>query len=180
MFNRKTLHTLIAIISALVLAVPFTWAVFYCGLIAYEIHKHAGHQAFAKHGIARITPAMEMKELFADCRHFVTYGASDVPLFNSVAYFGDRYELTMQVPVEIRSRSSGKMTGEPQFLLQEVHSVSPSGRVITSFSRSVTFGTAEWRKVCESGGDFNAIGFKVDPTAVPNFKRYAAAGRPSN
>jgi len=180
MSNRKFVVALIAILT---LAVPFIWSVFYVGVyLGYGNYKVLGHQAFAANGVLQIKPAREMDELFADCRHYVTYGANGVALFNSVAYFGDRYELTMQVPVDIQSRSSGTMIGAPQFYLCEVRSVSvsPSGQVSAWFARNLSFGAAKWQEVYDSGGDFSAIGFNVDTTPVANFKEYAAAGRPPN
>ena len=183
MSNRKLLVVLIAIPVVAVLAVPFVWAVLYFGVyLGYGNYKVRGHQQFAANSVSLIKPAMEMDRLFSDCRHFITYGPNDVPLFNSVAYFGDRYVLTMQVPVDIQSESSGSMTGKPQFYLDEVSSVSvsPSGQVGASFSRNLTFGSAEWQKVYDANGDFSTIGFNVKSIAVPSFNRYAAACRPSN
>ena len=183
MSNRKLLVALLAIPVVFVLAVPFIWAVLYFSVyLGYGNYKVRGHQEFAANGVSQIKPAMEMNQLFADCGHFITYGPNDVTLFNSVAYFGDRYELTMQVEVDIQSKSSGTMTGMPQFYLNEVRSVSvsPSGQVGASFSRNLNFRGAEWQQVYDANGDLSTIGFKVNSTAVPNFKKYAAACRPSN
>jgi hypothetical protein len=183
MSNRQLLGPLIASPLAIVLLIPVIWAVLYFGVyIGYGNVKVRGHQDFAANGVSQIQPAMEMDQLFADCRHFITYGPNDVPLFNSVAYFGDRYELTMQVPVDIQSESSGTMTGTPEFYLNEVSvvSVSPSGQVGASFSRNLEFGNAEWQTLYDSHGDFSTIGFAVTTTSVPNFQKYIAASRPSN
>ena len=183
MFNRKLLFALLTIPVAIVLAAPFIWALLYFGVyIGYGNYKVRGHQEFAAIRVSQIKPAMEMTQLFADCRHYITYGPNDVPLFNSVAYFGDRYELTMQVEVDIQSQASGKMTSRPQFYLNEVSSVSvsPSGQVGASFSRNQNFGATEWQQIYDANGDFSTIGFNVNSTAVPNFKRYATACRPSN
>lgn len=183
MSNRKVLVALLAIPALAVLAVPFIWAVLYFGVyLGYGNYKVRGHQEFAANGVLQIKPAMEMDRLFADCRHFVTYGPNDIALFNSVAYFGDRYVLTMQVPVDIQSESSGTMIGKPLFYLNEVGSVSvsPSGQVGASFSRGLNFDATKWQQVYDSGGDFSTIAFNVNTTPVPNFQKYAAACRPSN
>ena len=123
-----------------------------------------------------------MGDLYNDCRHYITYGRNNVPLFNSVAYFGDRYQLTMQVPVEIESGSSGSTIGTPSFYLNETSaiSVSPTGQIGASFSRNLDFGSAEWAQVYNSNGDFGKIGFVVNLTPVPNFKKYTDASRPSD
>jgi hypothetical protein len=183
MSNRTLLPILFVVPVVAVLAVPFIWAVLYFGLyIGYGNYKVWGHQEFAANGVSQIKPAREMDQLFSDCRHSITYGANDVPLFQSEAYFGDRYELTMQVAVSIQSASSGVTVGKPQFYLNEVSAVtvSPSGQVGASFSRNLNFGAAKWQQVYESGGDFSTIGFNVNTTSVANFRSYAHANRPSN
>ncbi|PHS13208.1 MAG: hypothetical protein COA78_07195 [Blastopirellula sp.] len=126
---------------------------------------------------------MQMDQIYSDCRHFITYGKENVPLFNSVAYFGDRYELTMQVPVEIRSETSGSMIGEAQFYLNEVRAVDiPPSQIGASFSGGIEFGSTKWQQVYKADGDFGVIGFKINTVPVPvaNFKVYSAASRPSN
>jgi hypothetical protein len=183
MSNRKILFTLFAIPALVVVAVPFIWAVFYFGIyLGYGSFKNRGHQEFAAKGVSQIKPAREMDQLFADYRHYITYGADGVVLFNSEAYFGDRYVLTMQVPVDIQSKSSGTMIGTQKFYLMEVESVfgSPPGQVGAMISRNLNFGATEWQQVFDSRGDFSKIGFNVNAVPVPNFQKYAAAGRPSN
>ena len=183
MSNRKLIVLALAIPVVAVLAIPVVWAVLYFGVyLGYGNYKVRGHQEFAANGVSQIKPAMEIDQLFDDCRHFITYGPNDVPLFNSVAYFGDRYTLTMQVPVNITSESSGTMTGKPQFYLNEVSavSVSPTGQIGASFSRGLNFGQTKWQTVYDAEGDFSTIGFIVKKTPVPSFDKYAAASRPSN
>jgi len=182
--SLRFLHPLFAPIIAVVappiafcVAVVIFWV---CVLATGFLYQ--GHQQFAANGVSQIAPASQMDELFDDCRHFITYGPNDVPLFNSVAYFGDRYKLTMQVPVNIESEFLGSITGEPKFYLNEISkiSISPSGQVGASFSRNLDFGSAEWKQVYNANGDFGKIGFVLDPTAVPNFKKYTDVTRPSN
>ena len=177
---RPLFALIIAIIAppvAFCLAVVIVWA---C-LIAVSL-QNRNHQDFAANGVSQIAPAAQMDVLFKDCRHSITYGANNVPLFNSVAYFGGRYELTMQVPVTIETESSGSMIGRPNFYLNETSAilVSPTGQVGASFSRNLNFGPEKWAQVYNSNGDFGKIGFVVNPTPVPNFKRYTDASRPSN
>jgi hypothetical protein len=165
-------------------AIPILWAVFYFGIyIGYGNWKVKGHQEFATTGVSRIQPAAEMEKLFDDCRHYIVYtGQGSVSTWNATAFFGERYALTMQVPVDIRSKDSGAMIGEPKFCLLEVKSVSisPSGQVGASFSKDFKFDAAQWKKVYESGGDFGSIGFSIKTDPVANFQKYADATRPSN
>lgn len=94
----------------------------------------------------------------------------------------DRYELTMQVPVQIDSATSGHTVGEPKFYLNEIASVaiSPTGEISVSFARNLDFDAKEWEQVYDGRGDFGKIGFAVNATSVANFQKYADASRPSN
>lgn len=183
--NKSPLITRIAfVIVGIVAAIPIAWAVFYFGIyLGYGNWKVRGHQEFARNGITQIPPAAEMEKLFDDCRHYIVYtGRESVSTWNATAFFGGRYELTMQVPVEIKSKNNGSMIGEPSFSLREVEmvSVSSSGQVGASFSRGINFDKSQWKKVRESGGDFSSIGFSLKTTPVPNFQTYTDASRPSN
>ena len=172
-----------AIVGAI--ASPFLvgllFVVFWASILTTAF-QHRDHPRFAANGVSQIQPALQMNKLYDDCRHFITYGPSKAPLFNSVAYFGDRYELTMQVPVKILSDGTGKMTGEPQFYLSEVSkvTVSPSGQIGAQFSGGLNFDSDKWKKVYGADGDLSKIGFNTNPTGVPNFKKYADASRPSD
>ncbi len=165
-------------------AIPILWAIFYFGIyIGYGNWKVRGHQEFARNGVSQIQPAAEMEELFDDCRHYIVYtGRGSVSTWNATAFFGGRYELTMQVPIDIRSKDSGSMIGEPKFYLHEVESVSisPSGQVGASFSEDFRFDATQWKKVYASGGNFESVGFTIKTDPVSNFQKYADASRPSN
>ena len=169
----------IALISAIILLPALFVFLFYAlyfgqGLFTFW------HQSFAANGVAQIKPASQMDAMYADCRHFITYGPNNVSIWNSVAYFDGRYELTMQVPVQISSSTSGRMTGQPQFHLREVSAVSvdPDGQVGAKFSREFVFGLAQWKNVVDAGGDFGAIGFKMNTGApVKDFEAHAKGAR---
>jgi hypothetical protein len=158
------------------------WAIFYFGIYwgDYGFWKHRGHQEFRESGISQVQPAMEMNQLFEDCRHYLISAVEPADAaWNSTAFFGGRYELTMQVPVKIESSGTGSVTGKPTFVLKEVESVSvsPSSQVGASYSDTLRFSAAGWQKVFRSGGDFETIGYIIDPTEVPKFDRLVAASR---
>ena len=140
-----------------------------------------GDDQFARNGVSQIQPAAEMEELFDDCRHYIGSERDLGSTWNATAYFGERYVLEMRVPVDIKSKTSGSMIGEPKFYLLEIESVSisPSGGISASFSREIKFDEADWKKVYDSGGDISSIGFTLNSTPVPNFQDYADAARPS-
>lgn len=164
--------------TATVLVIPCIWSLLYFG---YGNYTALGHQEFAVNGLSQIEPASQMDDTFEDCRHYITYADSE-PLFNSVAYLGNRYKLKMQVPVSIESATSGSTIGEPEFHLIEISNVdvSSTGQISVSSSRSLNFGPNEWKQVYDANGDFNKIGFTINPTPVANFQRYADASRPTN
>ena len=177
---KGTLGLIVACALVCIL-VPLAWAVFYFGIyLGYGNYKVKGHQDFAANSVALITPAHEMDQLYADCRHFITYTQADSPVFNSVAYFGGRYELTMQVPVDIQSATSGSMIGSPIFYLHEISSVTvlPGGQVNTSYSRGLEFGPREWATVYSTNGNYSTIGFNVITTPVANYAQHVTAARP--
>ena len=159
----------------------WAWTIGYFGFyLGYGNWKVKGHQEFATNGLAQIQPAAEMDRLFEDCRHYIVYSGRDsVSTWNSTAFFGNRYMLTMQVPVSISSSTSGNMIGDPTFVLNEVSdvSVSPSNGVGASFSRDLKFGPKEWNDLYASKGDFKVIGFTLNPKPVPDFHLYTKASR---
>jgi len=78
----------------------------------------------------------------------------------------ERYELLMQLPVRFDSSNRSVIGyGEPQFYLREVERVQlQKGRTgLTSYNPIAErkFGSAEWKKTVESGGDFGAIGYRM-------------------
>ncbi len=170
------------IVLAVLLFIPLAWMLLYFAGLLHGNVKNWGHQEFAGKSVALIAPAAEMESHFADCRHFITYGPGGVPVFNSVAYFGGRYELTMQVQVAIDSPTAGRIAGTPRFYLNEVSevTVSPTGQVGAGYSENHKFGMAEWSQVFNANGDFSVIGITIDPTPVKGFANYAGASRPSN
>ncbi|MFT7629906.1 MAG: hypothetical protein ACI87E_000910 [Mariniblastus sp.] len=187
MEKPKLLDCLIAVPALgflAILAIPCIWAFLYFGVyLGYGNFKVRGHQEFATHGVSQIEPAKQMDQIYDDCRHYITYsGHNDVPLFNSVAYFGARYELVMQVPVKIRSEVFGETIGEPSFYLHEISRINTygSGQFGASYSRDFRFTGDEWNRVVAADGDFSVIGFDVRSTPVPDFEKYTNASRPSN
>ncbi len=181
MTRRKLIAVLLAIAVAVPLALAGIWVVFFDSYLGFEYHRTRGHQEFAKNGVAQIEPAAQMDRLFDECRHYITYGRpNNASIWNSVAYFGSRYELTMQVPVAIASSNIGKKTGNPRFYLVEIRevTVSAKGQVEATFGESLEFGLAEWNKVVDANGDFGAIGFQFKNDApVKNFDMLTAHAR---
>lgn len=87
----------------------------------------------------------------------------------------DRYEFTMQLPVVFdASRSKVIGYGEPRFTLMEAASVkrNKSGIAETTLNPAGErrFGSSEWQKIVNAGGDFAAIGYTMlTNRPVPGF-----------
>jgi len=87
----------------------------------------------------------------------------------------ERYEFTMQLPVVLdSSRSKVIGYGEPRFTLWEAASVkrNKSGIAETTLNPAGErrFGSTEWPKIVEAGGDFSAIGYAMlTNRPVPDF-----------
>jgi hypothetical protein len=118
----------------------------------------------------------EFLRLFPDAavnyRYFTSAGK---PGFDVHVDLFERYELTMQLPV--RFDSEGRTVagyGEPKFYL--VEATIQNGRE-TSFNPAGErqFGSAEWRKIVESRGDFTAINYNmITNQPVAGFKTRSA------
>ncbi len=176
MLNRNLKIALISSIILLPTLLVFLFYALYFGQGLFTFW----HQSFAANGVAQIEPASQMDAMYGDCRHYITYGPNNVSIWNSDAYFGGRYELTMQVPVQISSSTSGRMTGQPRFYLREISAISgdPGGQVGATFSRELVFGLAQWKQVVDAEGDFGAIKFKMNTgPPVKDFEAYAKASR---
>lgn len=110
----------------------------------------------------RLFPAAEV-----NYRYFTSTGE---PGFDVGVDLHERYELTMQLPVRFDPEGRSVVGyGEPIFYLVEV--ASQKGRE-TSYNPAGErrFGSADWRKIVESRGDFSAIGYTmVTNRPVPGF-----------
>lgn len=133
--------------------------------------------------------AVQFEELFAgETDHFITHfgltrnrGAEELK-WNSLALFGGRYNLQMEIPVLV-DYDSKRVTraGNPVFGLREYTHVGDDAGLISSNSRTLAiFGEAEWKKIYKSGGDFSVIGVKINRGApLPGFEKLVqAATRP--
>lgn len=101
----------------------------------------------------RLFPAAEV-----NYRYFTSTGE---PGFDVGVDLHERYELTMQLPVRFDPEGHTVVGyGEPKFYL--VEAASQKGR--TTFYNPAGgrgFGSADWQRIVESGGDFAAIGYAM-------------------
>jgi hypothetical protein len=140
---------------------------------------HPNYIATIRSGATAVPIAVEMERTFPATDHFIEYFARGhgPRRWNTQSYFGERYELTMQVDVEINFdalRITG-IVGEPKFYLKKADRVEvlPDGRAVVSYrGDQPVFGAGDWAKVYKAGGDFSVIGITIDRTPVKDFDKY--------
>ena len=108
----------------------------------------------------------QIDKLFNPAFHScMNYKSPDTVDFMSLAYVAQRYQLDMWVRIRINRRTGQyiEMVEEPTFRLLEITNVSDDGGG-TSYGGlgQKLFGSAEWQKVVDAGGDFSAIGLTLN------------------
>jgi hypothetical protein len=89
------------------------------------------------------------------------WGGSSEPGYVAEVDLHGRYEFELRLPVRFdSSRRSIIGCGEPTFCLRELAMQAGRERSYNQASDR-QFGTAEWRKIVESGGNFQAIGYSM-------------------
>lgn len=107
--------------------------------------------------------AVEIEQLYPDSiRHFITYfGLRGRPLtWNSEAFFGGKYRLTMQVEVAVDYESHVvRAVEEPIFYLSHIASVTkgPNGQYGARFGETIQFDRSGWDSLYSSGGDLSVL-----------------------
>ena len=83
-------------------------------------------------GMTKLKWANEMNEMFPFCDHFVIHygiGKGVEKEWQSEAYFGGRFVITMSVQIVLNDHLNGitKVEGSPKFYLREIISIVPDG-----------------------------------------------------
>lgn len=99
-------------------------------------------------------------------------------IWNTEAFFGDRYILTMQVRINVDEKTERiKLIEEPRFLLREPKNCDRRGGAQYGPSQSKWFTVEEFQSLVNARWDFEAIGISIDSTPVENFPIYQAMTR---
>lgn len=137
--------------------------------------------------IERMFSTSDKKQVFPSTDHFFAtyeFNGKDSVLrktFVTEAYFGGRYQLTMQADVELdrNDKVITKLRSEPTFVLRELESVeTPQGFYhpdVPRWRREDRFDLEAWNKVVAADGDFSVIGITIDTT--PQSKSEAERAR---
>jgi len=127
--------------------------------------------------------AVEMEQLFGSADHFITHFGfpnKDTNTWHTCAYFGGRYEVSMDVQVKVDYANKRiVLAGEPRFQIIEKTYVElrDGGQVASGVGNQMEFGIDEWEKVVAAKGDFSVIGFPLNPEPTPDFDVFLRARR---
>lgn len=150
------------------------------------------HDKVVQQGVETLSFAKEANALFGNTNvdHFISsFGSKiDVPVWNSVTYFGGRYTLNIQVPIAIDYQKCGliRSTGPAAISVNEVTSVelSASGRAQVSLKGGIgpnrgDLSESEWRRLIDSRGDWSIVNVPISTNRTPikNFDEYVRQAR---
>jgi hypothetical protein len=124
--------------------------------------------------------AADFTRLFPHAWTFFSYytGTVGPSSLNMQTLLYGRYELHMRVPVTFdAARRKVNTFGQPEFLFQAISSITTAdnGNLYVSYDTDNfhRFGSSEWKRVVESGGDFAAVGYTVvSNSPVPRFEEW--------
>ena len=99
--------------------------------------------------------------------------------WNTVVWFGGRYELTYQIlVVPDYGKHSIKESQTPVFLLGEITEMTDGGRGVIFGPGGGRFFEKDWNKVVAAKGDFSVIGIHLKTNApIAGIENYIAASR---
>lgn len=160
----------------------FYWYSLASGGVSFTME---GYKEAVRSGRRQIPETNQIEELFGNSDHFIGHHG-DRSLGNdwsTVAYFYDRYVLTMKVDVKVPYSFDKVETilSEPRFTLNEVEKVTfhSGGDVVgASFGAQHRFSLKDWKKLYEANGDFSVIGIDVKKDRpVKDFGKYVVGKR---
>ena len=99
-------------------------------------------------------------------------GSSGETKWSSDSILAQRYHINVQIPITVSTDGRAvSAKGDATFLLVEITQVEREGSAVKSrFGKTQEhFGPSEWELLVKSGGDFGALGMKLDlGSPVPN------------
>ena len=137
------------------------------------------YRTAVRSGRSLIAPALEMEKQFPKTEHMlIMYGGtgSTQHEWQTVAFFGGRYELTMTVNVILSSDGKKilKVDGEPKFYLSVCQKILDDGGGATYIgSRDQQFGLQKWNEFRDSGFALNTLDPAHDGSTLPSFDAFA-------
>ena len=136
------------------------------------------YRTAVRSGRSLIAPALEMEKQFPKTEHMlIMYGSnrSEKHEWQSVAFFGGRYELTLSLNVVLSSDGTKiiKVDEEPKFDLWVCQKMQVSGGASYDPSRAQRFGLQKWNEFRDSGFDLKTLDPAYDGSKLPDFDEFA-------
>ena len=136
------------------------------------------YRSAVRSGRSLIGPALDMEKQFSDTEHMlIMYGATGSKHeWQTVSFFGGRYELTMSVDVFLNSNGTSvlRVDDNPRFSMSVYRSIEAKGdSAAVDKSRGTEFTIDKWLAFKESGFDLKILDPAYDGSVLPYFKEYA-------
>lgn len=153
-----------------------TCSILGCGSPAYDSGDLESYRSAIRAGRATIKLALEMETKFPRTEHMIImYGAvgSDEHEWQTVSFFGGRYQLTMAQSVILSSDGTRirKVIGEPVFYLLKCESVTADGGA--SYTGKLSLDRDKWNAFRESNFDMKIIDPDWDGSVLEDFDAFA-------
>lgn len=143
--------------------------------------KISDHDKVVKDGIQRVEYVKEIENVFGESNHFVTnFGFENkTQIWNTLVYFGDQFELCMQVDIEIDYKKNQiiKILNQPKFRLRIIDTITIDSK--TGYCdqiinlKDLNISEKDFKTLIKNKGDFTKIGIEVEDRKVLNFDKYA-------
>jgi|GEM_PF-2848817 len=139
------------------------------------------YEAIHRDAANKIPAAVEIERRFPATDHFITHfnwPNQESNVWNTEAFFGGRYTLTMQLDVRIdyRKQTLTPVTA-PRFFLVGAYECSRDGASKSRADLQWRFSSKEFETLVASGWDFEQIGITILDTPVENFRICQAMDR---
>lgn len=119
-----------------------------------------------------IPAAVEIEKHFAHVDHFITHFGivGGTTIWNTEAFFGDRYILTLQVPIKIDYASNTfAIAGEPLCILCAARECERRGSIQYDTGEQRTFSPSQLDMLISSQWDWACVGVRIHDTPVKWF-----------
>ncbi len=149
-----------------------------CGISGLGGWDMAAYRSAIGSGRVKLSAALEMEQQFPKTEHMlIMYGGtgSEQHEWQTVSFFGGRYELTMTVNVILSAdgKSIVSVAGEPKFYLWVYKHVVADGGGSFFSEREQKFGQEKWKHFRDSGFDPKVLDPQHDGSELPHFDENA-------
>lgn len=143
------------------------------------------YMAIHKDGLQRLEISRHLNAQYEEVDNFIVhFGSKKQPLeWQTVAFIGGRFELTLVLPVTVDyAKRTLMQAGKPTIHLwaaKEIR-VLPDGRMETTLDPKLerTFGEEDWGRLVQSGFDLTTLGIpKEEIHSVPHWEEHVRGSR---